>query len=309
MPKFTVFTPTYNRAHTLPRVYESLRQQSFRSFEWLIVDDGSTDGTAELVARWQKDSSFDIRYYWQENGGKHTATNEALTRARGEWFASIDSDDELTPGALEALDEVWARVAAEDQPEIAGIWGLCVDETGQLVGDPFPDAPRPTSYSEMRHRFRVTGEKWSAHRLDILRRFPYPKADGNYVPEALIYMMIDNRYRSIFVNEPIRVYWSAAPRNDQMSVVWRPTIAARGHALWHGYVLSAQLRWFRFDPIWFFKSMVHYPRFSFHAGDGIVTQFRGVHGVVGKAMWLVGAPVGAMVYLRDRRSSRRTRRN
>ena len=90
---FTVFTPTYNRARTLERVYSSLEAQTFRDFEWLIVDDGSTDGTRALVYEWQRQGSFAIRYFWQENRGKHVAFNVAVRESRGEFFLPLDSDD------------------------------------------------------------------------------------------------------------------------------------------------------------------------------------------------------------------------
>ena len=98
---FTVFTPTYNRGHTLHRVYNSLRIQTCSDFEWLIMDDGSTDCTAELVKGWQAENHFPIRYYFQENQGKHFAWNRAAEIAFGEYFICADSDDEFTPDALQ----------------------------------------------------------------------------------------------------------------------------------------------------------------------------------------------------------------
>src|SRR5229473_1606416 len=89
---FTVFTPTFNRSQTLSRVYEGLRLQTFRDFEWLIVDDGSTDGTKELVEKWQTESAFLIRYIYQENQGKPAAFNHGVQEARGELFVTLDPD-------------------------------------------------------------------------------------------------------------------------------------------------------------------------------------------------------------------------
>ena len=86
MYTFTVFTPTFNRAYTLPIVYESLKKQTFRDFEWLIVDDGSTDNTRDLVETWQKEAKFQIRYFWQKNGGKHRARNFGVSQAQGAFF-------------------------------------------------------------------------------------------------------------------------------------------------------------------------------------------------------------------------------
>jgi len=99
-PVFTIFTATFNRAGTLTRVYEGLCSQTYRDFEWLIIDDGSTDATGEMVSRWRGEATFSIRYYWQENRGKHVAHNVALEKAQGEFFIVLDSDDSIVPDAL-----------------------------------------------------------------------------------------------------------------------------------------------------------------------------------------------------------------
>lgn len=98
MKTLTVFTPAYNRAHTLPRTYESLVKQDCKDFIWLIVDDGSSDNTKELVEEWQKkENGFEIRYIYKENGGMHTAHNVAYENIDTELNVCIDSDDELAP--------------------------------------------------------------------------------------------------------------------------------------------------------------------------------------------------------------------
>ena len=103
--RITVFTPTYNRAYIIEKLYRSLQHQTFRDFEWLIVDDGSTDNTADIVAIWQHEGNdFPIRYYKKENGGKCRAINYGVDRAEGELFFNVDSDDYLTDDALEKID-------------------------------------------------------------------------------------------------------------------------------------------------------------------------------------------------------------
>src|SRR5690242_19362698 len=102
-PLFTVFTPTYNRAHTIERVYRSLCTQNCRDFEWLVVDDGSTDGTEALIRQWQHEAEFPIRYFWQPNAGKHVAMNRGVAEASGSLFLTLDSDDACVPWALERL--------------------------------------------------------------------------------------------------------------------------------------------------------------------------------------------------------------
>src|SRR5579883_1323984 len=107
--RFTVLTPTYNRVGYLGRVYESLCAQTFRDFEWIIVDDGSTDGTQELVSSWKP--FFPIRYTWKPNGGKHTAVNVGVAMAAGEFTLILDSDDHCIPHTLERLDYHWKQIS------------------------------------------------------------------------------------------------------------------------------------------------------------------------------------------------------
>ena len=111
MATITVFTPAYNRAHTLPRTYESLRQQDCKDFVWLVVDDGSSDNTADLVKSWQtQDNGFEIRYLYKENGGMHTAHNAAYDVIDTELNICIDSDDCLADGAVRKIQDKWNAV-------------------------------------------------------------------------------------------------------------------------------------------------------------------------------------------------------
>ena len=120
--KLTVFTPTYNRAYIIENLYQSLQRQSCHDFEWLVVDDGSSDNTKELFDNWMKEENpFPIRYYKQENGGKHRAINYAIPLAEGELFFIVDSDDYLTDDAVETILEQFKTLPSEDSRKYAGI--------------------------------------------------------------------------------------------------------------------------------------------------------------------------------------------
>lgn len=119
-PYMTVFTPAYNRAHTLPRLYESLKNQTTDGFEWIVINDGSTDGTEELLEKWSgEDNRFDFSYLTVENGGKPRAINRGVTMARGKYFFLVDSDDYLTPDAVEKMT-AWAK-ETENDPAFIGV--------------------------------------------------------------------------------------------------------------------------------------------------------------------------------------------
>ena len=124
MNLITVFTPTYNRAYCLHKCYESMRRQTCKEFDWLIVDDGSNDGTKELVQKWSEEKNeFNIRYIYKTNGGMHTAYNTAYEHITTELAMNIDSDDYLTDSAIEDILDFWNKNKRED---IGGILFLVI---------------------------------------------------------------------------------------------------------------------------------------------------------------------------------------
>lgn len=137
MNKLTVFTPTYNRAYCLPKCYESMKRQTCKAFDWLIVDDGSSDKTGELVRGWMaEDNGFNIRYVYKENGGMHTAYNTAYENIDTELSMNVDSDDWLTDTAVEDVLAFWEKNRRDD---VGGIYALDCYEDGKVIGTPFPD--------------------------------------------------------------------------------------------------------------------------------------------------------------------------
>lgn len=199
-PILTVFTPAYNRAHTLPRTYESLCRQSRRDFIWLIVDDGSTDNTAELVRTWQsRDNGFEIRYIYKENGGMHTAHNAAYANIHTELNTCIDSDDMLAEGAVEKILNKWAEVRDEGY---AGLAGLDADFDGRIIGKGFPEGVTETTLSGY-YAAGGAGDKKLVYRTDVINAYPeYPVFEGEkYVSLAYKYLLIDQDYKLAVLDE------------------------------------------------------------------------------------------------------------
>lgn len=253
-PIFTVFTPTYNRAHTLPRLAESLERQTFRSFEWLVVDDGSTDGTASAFERITAGISFPVRYVFKENGGKHSASNLAVQVAAGRHFYTVDSDDVLKPEALARLNAAWEAIPASEKPDFAGVVALCEDDTGNVVGDRFPASPFDTDSGELLFRHRVRGEKSGFTRLDLMKAHPFPAVDGvRFVPEGRLWLEIAKTHRLRAINEVVRQYCQDG--GGQLTSLDRNQRAC-GDEEYYGYLLSDQLRWFPAAPIEFVKAAI-----------------------------------------------------
>lgn len=208
---FTVFTPVYNRRATLHRVFDSLRAQTLRDFEWVVVDDGSTDGVDEELEAYRARAGFPMRIAAQRNAGKHVAWNRGLELARGELFVPADSDDAFVPETLERFRDLWLSIPAQERPLFSGVNVLCQDpRTGATVGVPFPRSPMVSDNLELAYVHRVRGEKWGCARTSVLRenRFPADEAlRGSYVPESYIWFSLARRYRVLCANEPLRLYY------------------------------------------------------------------------------------------------------
>ncbi|MFH1033252.1 MAG: glycosyltransferase family 2 protein [Pseudomonadota bacterium] len=296
---FTVFTPAFNRAHTLPRVHESLQAQTFRDFEWLIVDDGSTDGTAELVAAWTEGSSFPIRYLRQENQGKHVAFNQGVAQARGELFLTLDSDDACLPQALARLHQHWRDIPPNRRQEFAGVSARCQAPDGRPLGRPLPAPLMDISALNLRHGHRHQGELWGFTRTNILRAFPYPQPPGaRFVPEDLVWSPIAARYLTRFVDECLRVYHTEGA--DRLTGSGVPWSHLPGLMLWHQMVLNLEIPWLGRHPAYFLRSAINYARFALGLGLSLGQQWQGLGNWPARLLWLCGLPAGWILRLRDR---------
>ena len=200
----TVFTPTYNRAHLLPRLFESLQRQTFRDFEWLVVDDGSTDGTENLPFFKEEHEGFPIRYIRQRNGGKHRAINRGVKEAEGELFFIADSDDMLAEDALQAVVEQYQQIQGKDS--FCGVCGLDMAPSGKLIGSGLPQSVIDCSSIVLRNKYHVTGDLKEVFRTEVLREFPFPEIfDERFCPEALIWNRIAQKYLFRYFNYPIYI--------------------------------------------------------------------------------------------------------
>lgn len=292
---FTVFIPTFNRAHTLGRAFKSIASQTFTDLEVVVIDDGSTDNTASVVAEWRKKAPFPIHYHWQENKGKNRAHNRALNYAKGAFFVLLDSDDMLHPKALERLKSSWDAIPDDKKERFAGVEGLCVDFEGSISGDRFPAKVIDSDYLEITKKYNVKGEKKNAIRTDILRQFPYPSFPGErHIRDDIIWKRISHHYRFRYINEVIQIIeyqpdglssdvFSLRMSNPQgfrhcfLEEINRNTALTRKHLL--------------------FKYHSKFVRYSLHCNIGFFQQCREVNSPF---LWLLSIPKGVAGWLEDR---------
>jgi glycosyltransferase involved in cell wall biosynthesis len=199
LKRITVFTPTYNRAHLLGRLYESLKKQTNTNFIWMIIDDGSTDGTEDLVKNWKDDKILPIEYYYKNNGGMHTAYNLAYQKINTELHVCIDSDDMMPADAIEKILQIWDGGKSE---ECAGIIGLNADLNGNILGRKAPSGLKYSTTVELRCKYKVAGDKTLVYRTDIMKKMPlYPEFEGEKIVPFYNFLLIDLQYKMIVTNE------------------------------------------------------------------------------------------------------------
>lgn len=199
--RITVFTPAYNRADLLPKLYESLLRQNSREFVWLVIDDGSVDNTRVVVEAWIREGKIDIQYVWKENGGLHTGYNKAIDCMDTELSICIDSDDYLTDDCIETVLRFWDDHKAED---IAGFIGLDIRPDGSIIGGLLPDMKTvdPLWLTEL-----DAGDRKYVIRNDCYRKvYPMPVFAGekNFNPHYLVLKLCRN-YKFLVLNKPLCV--------------------------------------------------------------------------------------------------------
>jgi glycosyltransferase involved in cell wall biosynthesis len=296
---FTVFTPSYNRAYSLDRVYESLQAQTFRNFEWLIVDDGSKDNTRELVESWQQVAEFPIRYVYQQNAGKNSASNAGVQLAKGELFLTLDSDDRCMPNALERLYYHWDSIPADRKHLFSAVTALCEDQYGNLQGKRFPQPVFDANPLEMSYRYGFTEELWGFQRTDIMKEFPSPTMPGQHISDGITWGRIASKYQTRFIDEILRTYYLGDMGKDQLTRQ-DPTKQSPGIVTTRKYTINNDIKWLRYAPLYFLKCATQYNRFGFHIHNSIQKQLGEIDSIVGKLLVAVAIPIGWFFYLLDR---------
>jgi glycosyltransferase involved in cell wall biosynthesis len=291
---FSIFIPTYNRAHTLGDALASAERQTFRDFEVVIVDDGSTDGTPALVSEWQARAPFPIQYLRQPNQGKHAAHNNAVAHARGRLFMTLDSDDTLLPEALERLAARWASIPEAEREGFAGVGWMCLNEDGSVSGEPYPEAVVDANYLEIHRRCKMNGERREALRTDVLRQYPYPIIAGErHVRPTLILRRMAHRYRIRFTNDLLQINRHAPDGicANRFRYRMRNPLGLRLY-----YLEEITLHDGYASPRDLLASYRQYIRFSLHGGIGLAAQRAAVKD---RALWWRALPLGLRDWLVD----------
>lgn len=203
MKLVAILTPAYNREKTLVRLYESLCQQTSHNFTWYVVDDGSSDHTKELIENYKNEGKIDIRYFYQENRGKHFALNNGISKITEELTFIVDSDDYLLSNAIELIGQHWQQYRL--QKNIAGIVFLRGYNKKEVIGDSFV-SEGVYNYIDMRLKQNVSGDKAEIFKTKILQQYPFPEIQGEkFIGEDIVWNDIAKKYDMVWVNKIIYV--------------------------------------------------------------------------------------------------------
>ena len=199
----TIFTPTFNRAYALPKLYKSLCSQTSNQFEWIVVDDGSTDNTKELVDSWVEDGKISIRYIYQKNAGKPAAHNRGVMEAKGELFVCVDSDDFLVPEAVQTIEKCLDQIQSENMVGILA-YRMHSDNTPiTIIKDKSITA---STLSDAYKKHGLSGDTMLVFKTKIVKKFKFPIIEGEkFIPEGYLYNKIDKFGVLFILRKPLYV--------------------------------------------------------------------------------------------------------
>ena len=208
-PLVSVYTCVYNGARTLDRVFSSMKKLDYPSIEHIIINDGSTDTTELLIQEYITQVPFVVKYYKKENGGKHTALNVAWELAEGKFMIQLDADDELLPHSVKFLVDTYLKIPENIRDQYWCVHGRCQTQTGEFVGDPYPQNINDFSWVEAgKEAKKYSGEKIGLQVRKYLREYKFPEVVGvSYLPEGIIWNQINKIYGTWYTNEVVRIYY------------------------------------------------------------------------------------------------------
>jgi glycosyltransferase involved in cell wall biosynthesis len=294
MVPITVFTPAYNRADLLGRCFESMKRQTRKDFIWMIIDDGSKDNTREVVESWLREPlDFELQYFYKENGGLHTAYNEAIARIETELCVCIDSDDFMPDDAIEKILAFWEEHGSD---EYAGIVGLDFDLDGQVIGDPLPEQKTVNLIDLHTGKYPiVNGDRTNVVRTELYRKFAPMKVfpgEKNFNPHYM-HLQISLEYDFLVLNENLR-FVDYQPQGMTNSMLWQYRNSPNSFAEIRNLYLS-----FPNSPLKYrLRHSVHLASSCFLAGNGL----RSIKESPRKGLALLALPFGwaLSVYIRTR---------
>lgn len=190
MPALTIFTPTYNRAYCINNLYKSLVSQTNKDFIWLVVDDGSTDNTQELISNFQEEGHINIKYIRQTNGGKHVAHNTAVSLCETEYFFCVDSDDLLAINAVEVILNKFDNLKNE---KILGLYMRKIKRNGKNIASLYPANITRVGIVDLYYKYDFIGDMAIIFKTKYIKGYKFPVfTEERFVSERVFYNQLNH---------------------------------------------------------------------------------------------------------------------
>ncbi|MXY40115.1 MAG: glycosyltransferase family 2 protein [Rhodospirillaceae bacterium] len=309
IPTVSVLTPTFNRAHVLHRAYLSLQRQKMRNFEWVVVDDGSSDDTPALLARWQAEADFPIVWCrYSNNRGKAAAVNTGSKVVSGDYVLVLDSDDSLLDHAMEMVIYWCERTKIGSNPSIYRLLFRSIYQSGNLVGnlgkkalDRFDNAMAIIPRDEAVYKLRMTFEFFEVLSREKFQTRKFVElTNSEYCPESVTHDKLSKRYDSIYINHPIRLYSTddgeCRISDGMVNAVYFP----RGNYLRSLAILNGDSGFLWQHPSRLLNAARKVTRLGLHLGRSPQLQYRDLTGRGALLLWVSCMAVGILGYCRDR---------
>lgn len=262
--KFTVFTPCYNGANTIERVFDSMNAQTYSNWEWIIINDGSTDDSEVVISKLISESQWrgQITYIKQENAGKHISWNRALGIATGDFFVPADCDDSFVPETLAFFNEKANELRGSEfcNSELSGISVCCYDpKTSNIIGTQYPEDGIVSNDIELVYKYHVRGEKWGCIRVDLLKERPFPEIKGHFYNENYLWFSFPrDGYLKANYNKKIRAYYfeqNSLTNNKTYRLDSKKAKMQMSFELWKIWNVGSII--FKYSPKDYFKSYIY----------------------------------------------------
>lgn len=301
--KISIITCTYNRANTLPTVYKSLCNQTYKNFEWIVVNDGSDDNTEELVKSWINENKLDILYLYEENNGKHIATNLAISKANGYFEINLDSDDFLIDNALEIFIDAWNSIPKKEWKDYYAVKARCFDpKTNKPIGHPKVSGRWEGHLLDAKYKYGFNFEMSAMSRIEVTRQYPNPDIRGGkkngglrFYPEGIAQDLASRKYKTLYIPDTVRGYVT----DDSSSLMGRNHKYDRSrenYYLWT-HIVNDNLDYFFYDIKSFLKAFTGVSMDAKFLKMSYKNMMKTVKGPMRKTLVTLFIPLGHIAYL------------
>ena len=302
--KFTIFTACFNSEKFIERLHKSIEAQTLKDFEWLIVEDCSTDNTKRILQDIQKNSDLNINLICNKKNEMISYNcNLAVRKAAGNFMIFLGHDDELVPDALEKFDQAWSNIPIYRKQQLAGMISNCQDEMGNSVGGHLSDGDFIANFFDALYKHGFHGEQCLCYLTNVLRDHNFQHFD-RYIPESVLLMNISDYFDTYFVKEELRIYHTdhSSLSNDLQvsSGKVKYPLGMRYFYLEHLNKRSQKLFLY---PSLFFKSLVNFTRFSMHSNISFFQSITDLQKLIFKAAVILIYPLSLILFLNDKRKN------